>query len=45
MERLLEDVSFNAPDLEERALALDAAYVRGKLNDIAKDEDLTKYIL
>jgi ATP-dependent HslUV protease ATP-binding subunit HslU len=45
MERLLEDISFDAPDLEERTLTLDAAYVRGKLNDIAKDEDLTKYIL
>jgi len=47
MEKLLEDVSFEAPDLppEARSVVVDAAYVREKLKDVIADEDLAKYIL
>ena len=45
MERLLDDLSFDAPDLEDKTRRIDAAYVREKLDDIVKDEDLSRYIL
>lgn len=46
MEKLLEDVSFNAPDhLDEKNIRIDADYVRGKLQNIIEDEDLSRYIL
>ena len=45
MERLLDDLSFDAPDLEDKTKRIDAAYVREKLDDIVKDEDLSRYIL
>lgn len=45
MEKLLEDVSFDAPDLDHRELVVDAKYVREKLQPILKDEDLSRYIL
>lgn len=45
LERLLEDVSFQAPDIEEKMILVDAAYVRYRLEDIVKDEDLSRYIL
>ncbi len=45
MERLLEQVSFDAPDLEEKHVRIDAAYVRDRLESIVKDEDLSRYIL
>ena len=45
MERLLDDLSFEAPDLEDKFKRIDAAYVREKLDDIVKDEDLSRYIL
>ncbi len=47
MERLLEDVLFDAPDLAaaDRRIAIDAAYVDDKLKDIKDDEDLSRYIL
>ena len=45
LERLLEDVSFDAPDLDDKNLHVDAAYVRSRLDDIVKDEDLSRYIL
>ena len=45
LERLLEDVSFDAPDLDEKHILVDAAYVRRRLDDIVKDEDLSRYIL
>ena len=45
LERLLEDVSFDAPDLADKTLHVDAAYVRSRLDDIVKDEDLSRYIL
>lgn len=47
MEKVLEDVSFEAPDLpaDERKVRIDAGYVREKLKDVLQDEDLAKYIL
>jgi ATP-dependent HslUV protease ATP-binding subunit HslU len=45
MERLLEDVSFDAPNMSGRELVIDAEYVNGHLADVVKDEDLSRYIL
>jgi len=45
MEKLLEDVSFDAPELAGHKITVDAERVRLKLEDILKDDDLTQYIL
>lgn len=45
MERLLEDVSFEAPTMEGVKVEINAAYVRDKLQDIVRDQDLSRYIL
>ncbi len=45
IEKLLEDLSFDAPDLDNKTVHLDGAYVREKLETIAKNEDLSRYIL
>src|SRR5215212_3864247 len=45
MEKLLDEVSFEAPDLVVKALTVDAAYVDKMLADIAGNEDLSRYIL
>ena len=45
MERLLEEISFEAPDMSGQAVTVDAQYVRRALADIAKDEDLSRYVL
>ena len=45
MERLLEDLSFEAPDRSQRDVTIDAAYVNQRLKDITDDEDLSKFIL
>jgi ATP-dependent HslUV protease ATP-binding subunit HslU len=45
MERVLDEISFNAPDMEEKAVNVDAEYVRKMLADIVKDQDLSRYIL
>ena len=45
MERLLEELSFDAPEMKKRHVAIDAAYVRQRLESIAKDEDLSQFIL
>ena len=45
MERVLDEVSFNAPDLKEKDIKIDADYVRKTLTDIAKNQDLSRYIL
>ena len=45
MERLLDEISFEAPDRSEKKVVVDARYVREKLAEIIKDEDLSKYIL
>ena len=45
MEKLLEDISFDAPDLENKTIAIDQAHVQDKLKDIIENEDLSRYIL
>jgi ATP-dependent HslUV protease ATP-binding subunit HslU len=45
MERLLESVSFDATEQPGLTLRIDAAYVDAHLGDLAKDEDLSRYIL
>jgi len=45
MERLLEDISFEAEDRTGETVVIDAAYVRERLADLAGDTDLSKYIL
>jgi ATP-dependent HslUV protease ATP-binding subunit HslU len=45
LERLLEDLSFSAPELTEREVEIDAAYVHQRLDPILKNEDLSRYIL
>ena len=45
MEKLLEQISFEAPDMAETSITIDAAYVDRMLAEIVKDEDLTRYIL
>lgn len=45
MEKLLEDISFTASDKNGEALTIDAAYVRDQLEDLAKNSDLSKFIL
>jgi ATP-dependent HslUV protease ATP-binding subunit HslU len=45
MERVLDEVSFNAPDMENKSVNIDADYVRKMLADIVKDQDLSRYIL
>jgi ATP-dependent HslUV protease ATP-binding subunit HslU len=45
MEKLLEEISFEAPDLRKKTVRIDSAYVREQLADIVKDQDLSRYIL
>ena len=45
MERLLEDISFDAEDRKGETIKIDAAYVEQQLSGIAKDADLSKYVL
>ncbi len=45
LERLLEDVSFDAPEMNGVRVVVDRKYVSDKLSSIVKDEDLSKYIL
>ncbi|QDT96312.1 ATP-dependent protease ATPase subunit HslU [Gimesia aquarii] len=45
LERLLEEVSFEAPDLKTKKITIDASYVQQKLHAIVEDEDLSKFIL
>ena len=45
MEKLFENLFFDAPDLEEKSVTVDADYVRGELAEIVKDQDLSRYIL
>ena len=45
MEKLVEDASFDAPDMDGAEVVIDAKYVQDKLQAIAKDEDLSRYIL
>lgn len=45
MEKLLEDLSFNAPELEDKNVTINADYVNEKLNGIIKNRDLSQFIL
>ena len=45
MERLLEDISFEAEEHEGETVTVDASYVRDRLNELAEDTDLSRYIL
>jgi ATP-dependent HslUV protease ATP-binding subunit HslU len=45
MEKLLEEISFEGPDLKKKTVRIDAAYVQKQLSEIVKDQDLSRYIL
>ncbi|WP_075216521.1 ATP-dependent protease ATPase subunit HslU [Mongoliimonas terrestris] len=45
MERILDDISFNAPDRSGQTVTIDAAFVRAALGDLAKNTDLSRFIL
>jgi ATP-dependent HslUV protease ATP-binding subunit HslU len=45
MEKLLDDISFDAPDMEKKDIIIDAQYVEDKLNGIIEDQDLSRHIL
>ncbi len=45
MEKVMESISFDAPEISGKSITIDAAYVRDRLADIVKDEDLSKFIL
>jgi ATP-dependent HslUV protease ATP-binding subunit HslU len=45
LERLLDEVSFHAPDLNGQSITIDAPYVDRMLEDIARSDDLSRYIL
>ena len=45
LERMLEELSFEAPDMKAGRVEINAAYVRERLEDLAQDEDLSKFIL
>jgi ATP-dependent HslUV protease ATP-binding subunit HslU len=45
MERLLDEISFDAPEMTGKSMVIDARYVQEKLKDFVEDEDLSRYIL
>ena len=45
LEKVLEEISFEGPDLKKKKVKLDGAYVRKQLTDIVQDQDLSRYIL
>src|SRR5262249_31170563 len=45
LERVVDDVSFEGPDLAEKHVVIDGNYVRGRLTEILQTEDLSKFIL
>ena len=45
MEKLLDQISFEAPDLESKKVVIDSVYVKEKLEGIMEDENLSRYIL
>ena len=45
MERLLEELSFEAPEVSGQKINIDGDYVRSQLADLAGDEDLSRYML
>jgi ATP-dependent HslUV protease ATP-binding subunit HslU len=45
LEKLLEDISFSAPDMGNQEIIIDPAMVRKNLADVVSDDDLSRYIL
>src|SRR5207249_1693598 len=45
LERVVEDVSYEAPDVDSKRIVVDAKYVRSRLDEIMQKEDLSKFIL
>jgi ATP-dependent HslUV protease ATP-binding subunit HslU len=45
IEKLVEDISFDAPDMKEKQVRIDAEYVRQRLESISADEDMSRFIL
>lgn len=45
MEKLLEEIAYDAPDIKEKNITIDKEYVNKKLKDIVEDQDLSQYIL
>jgi len=45
MERLVEDISFEAPDKQGQTIKIDAAFVADKVGELSKDQDLSKFVL
>lgn len=45
LERVVEEISYEGPDLPDKHVTIDAAYVRGRLQEIMEKEDLSKFIL
>jgi ATP-dependent HslUV protease ATP-binding subunit HslU len=45
MERVLDEISFSASERQGDKLVVDAAYVRTRVEDLAKDQDLSRFIL
>jgi len=45
LEKMLDEISFNAPDMNEEKIVIDANYVKDKIAEIVKDRDLSRYIL
>ena len=45
LEKILEEISFNAPDTSEKEFKVDSDYIKNKISDIVKDRDLSRYIL
>jgi ATP-dependent HslUV protease ATP-binding subunit HslU len=45
LEHLLEELSFESPDMKTGAVEVNAAYVKQRLDEVTKDEDLSKFIL
>ena len=45
MERLVEDISFDAPDKSGTSIRIDAAYVRERIGKMADDTDLSRFVL
>jgi ATP-dependent HslUV protease ATP-binding subunit HslU len=45
MEKLLDEISFDAPDMAERSVVVDEGYVERMLADIVGNEDLSRYVL
>ncbi len=45
LEKVLEEVSFSAPEIQGKTIVIDKQYVQERLSDVVKDEDLSRYIL